>query len=102
MDWPPRVHSTPELDRVWAQLPALLTYRTAADLLGQGFPVDAGMAHETLRHHTFRIAEELLAPTTARSVASAETITVTLDAPFIHSCEDGERHLEVLRRRTAS
>jgi hypothetical protein len=87
VDWPPRVHSTPELDRLRAQLCALLTYRTAADLLGQVFPVDAGMAHETWRRHTFRIAEELPAPATAKPATPAETITVTLDATFIRSCE---------------
>jgi hypothetical protein len=50
---------TSELDRLRAQLSALLTYRTAADLLGQMFPVDAGMDPESLRHHTFRAAETL-------------------------------------------
>jgi hypothetical protein len=95
VDWPPRVHSTPELDRSRAQLSALLTYRTAADLLAQMFPVDAGTAHETLRRHTFKVAEELPMPATARSTTPAEAITVTLDATFVRSCEEGERHLEV-------
>src|SRR4051794_90089 len=62
VDWPPHVRSTPELDRLRAQLSALLTYRTAADLLAQMFPVDSGAAHETLRRHTFKIAEELPMP----------------------------------------
>ena len=39
--WPPHARSTPELDRLRAQLSALMTYRTAATLLGQMFPVDA-------------------------------------------------------------
>ena len=52
VDWPPRVRSTAELDRLRAQLSALLTYRTAADLLGQMFPVDAGLDPESLRRHT--------------------------------------------------
>ena len=34
VDWPSRVRLTSELDRLRAQLSALLTYRTAADLLG--------------------------------------------------------------------
>jgi hypothetical protein len=33
---------TPELEQLQAHLCALMTYRTAADLLGQMFPVDAG------------------------------------------------------------
>src|SRR5690242_10020390 len=95
VDWPPHVRSTPELDRLRAQLSALLTYRTAADLLAQMFPVDAGAAHETLRRHTFKIAEELPMPATLKPATPVEAITVTLDATFIRGCEDGERHLEV-------
>jgi hypothetical protein len=59
VDWPPRVRSTSELDRLRAQLSALLTYRTAADLLGQMFPVDAGLDPESWRRHTFKVAETL-------------------------------------------
>jgi len=95
VDWPPHVRSTPELDRLRAQLSALLTYRTAADLLAQMFPVDAGAAHETLRRHTFKIAEELPMPAPLKPATPVEAITVTLDATFIRSCEAGERHLEV-------
>src|SRR4051794_27455866 len=51
--------STPELDRLRAQFAALMPYRTAAEVLGQVFPVDAGADPETLRRHTFKIAEAL-------------------------------------------
>jgi hypothetical protein len=84
-----------ELDRLGAQLSALMPYRTAAEVLAQMVPVDAGMAHETLRRYTFRVAEELPMPATVQPATPAETITVTLDSTFIRSCEDGERHLEV-------
>ena len=87
VDWPLHVRSTPELDRLRAQLSALLTYRTAADLLAQMFPVDAGAAHETLRRHTFKIAEELPMPAALKPATPVEAITVTLDATFIRSCE---------------
>src|SRR3982751_5628641 len=60
--WPPHARSTPELDRLRAQLSALLTYRTAAEVLAQMFPVDAGAAHEPLRRRTFKVAEELPMP----------------------------------------
>ena len=72
-----------------------MTYRTAADLLEQMFPVDAGQHHETLRRHTLRVGETLgeCAAIPPETVASA--IVVTLDSTFIHSCADGERHLEV-------
>ena len=93
--WPPHARSAPELDRLRAQLSALLTYRTAAEVLAQMFPVDAGTAHETLRRRTFEVAEELPMPATVEAATPAEMITVTLDSTFIRSCEAGERHLEV-------
>jgi hypothetical protein len=53
--WPSHVRSTPELSRLRAQLSALVTYRTAAEMLAQLFPVDAGTDPETLRRHTFNL-----------------------------------------------
>jgi hypothetical protein len=73
-----------------------MPYRTAAEVLAQVFPVDAGADPETLRRHTFKIAEVL--PTqvaTKPPPTGAETIAVTLDSTFIRSCQAGERHLEV-------
>ena len=52
--WPSHCRSTPELDQLQAHLCALLTYRTAADLLEQMFPVDVGKHHETLRRHALK------------------------------------------------
>src|SRR4051812_38460713 len=98
VQWPPHARSTPELDRLRAQLSALLTsYRTAAALLGQMFPVDAGQDPETLRRHTFKIAKTLAITSAAEAPVSvdAEAIVVSLDSTFIRSCEDGQRHLEV-------
>jgi hypothetical protein len=95
VEWPPHVRSTPELDRLRAQLSALLTYRTAAALLGQMFPVDAGRDPESLRRHTFKVAEDLPVPVTVQPATPAEAIVVTLDSTFVRSCEEGERHLEV-------
>jgi hypothetical protein len=51
---PSHVRSAPELDRLRAQFSALMTYRTAAEVLAQLFPVDAGADPETLRRHTLR------------------------------------------------
>ena len=96
LGWPSHIRSTPELDRLRAQLAALMPYRTAAEVLGQVFPVDAGADPETLRRHTFKIAEALPAQVTMKPPPTgAEAIVVTLDSTFIRSCEDGERHLEV-------
>jgi len=93
--WPLRCRSTPELDRLQAHLCALMTYRTAADVLGQIFPVDAGTHHETLRRHTLKVGEMLWDRIVIRPEAAASAIVVTLDSTFIRSCENGERHLEV-------
>src|SRR3712207_4137500 len=94
--WPSHVRSTPELDRLRAQLSALMTYRTAAEVLAQVLPVDAGADPETLRRHTFKTAEAL--PRQAAMTPpppGAEAIVVNLDSTFIRSCKAGERHLEV-------
>jgi len=93
--WPAHCRSTPELDRLQAHLSALMTYRTAADVLGQMFPVDAGAHHETLRRHTLKVGEMLRDRIAIRPEAAAAAIVVTLDSTFIRSRAEGERHLEV-------
>jgi hypothetical protein len=93
--WPSQCRSTPELDQLQAHLSALMTYRTAADVLEQMFPVDAGKDSETLRRRTLKIGEVLRNDTVVRPETTASAIAVTLDSTFIRSCEDGERHLEV-------
>jgi hypothetical protein len=93
--WPSHCRSTPELDQLQAHLGALMSYRTAAGVLGQMFPVDAGKDHETLRRHTLRTGEALRDCPPAQPGTAAPAIVVTLDSTFIRSCTDGERHLEV-------
>ncbi len=93
--WPPHCRSTPELDRLQGHLCALMTYRTAAGVLEQMFPVDAGKHHETLRRHTLKVGESLGECATIRPATAAPAIVVTLDSTFIRSCENGERHSEV-------
>jgi hypothetical protein len=95
IDWPPHCRSTPELERLQAHLSALMTYRTAADVLEQMFPVGTGRDKETIRRHTLKAGALLRDSTAMRPETPASAITVTLDSTFIRSCEDGERHLEV-------
>jgi hypothetical protein len=95
IDWPSHCRSTPELDRLQAHLSALMTYRMAADLLEQVFPVDAARHPETLRRHALKVGEALGECATARPEAAVPAVVVTLDSTFIRSCEKGERHLEV-------
>src|ERR671912_750741 len=86
--WPRHVRSTPELDRLRAQFSALMPCRTAAAVLAQVFPVDAGADPETLRRHTFEIAEELPAQAATKPPPTdAEAIVVTLGSTFIRSRE---------------
>jgi hypothetical protein len=93
--WPLHCRSTPELDQLQAHLSALMTYRVAADVLEQMFPVGAGNDPETLRCHTLKIGADLRDQPAVRLDTAAPSITLTLDSTFIRSCEDGERHLEV-------
>jgi hypothetical protein len=94
-DWPSHCRSAPELGQIQAHLSALMTYRVAADVLAQMFPVGAGNDAETLRCHTLNIGEGLRDQSMANPETAAPAIAVTLDSTFIRSCEDGERHLEV-------
>jgi len=93
--WPSRCRSMPELDRLQAHLCALMTYRTAADVLEQMFPVDAGAHHETLRRDTLKVGEALGEGAAIRPKTAASAIVVTLDSTFIRICVNGERPLEV-------
>jgi hypothetical protein len=95
INWPSHCRSTPELDRLQAHLSALMTYRTAADLLEQMFPIDAAKHPETLRRHTLKAGEALGERAATRPEVVAAAVVVTLDSTFIRSCEKGERHLEV-------
>ena len=72
-----------------------MTYRTAADLLEQMFPVDAAKQSETVRRHTLKVGEALQKCAVITPGTMAPAVVVTLDSTFIRSCETGERHLEV-------
>jgi len=93
--WPSHCRSTPELDRLRAHLSALMSYEMAAELLEQMFPVDARTDPETLRRHTLKAGAALADRAAVRPTEAAPAITVTVDATFIRSREDDERHFEV-------
>jgi len=93
--WPSHCRSTPELDQLQAHLSALMTYRVAADVMAQMFPLGAGNDPETLRGHTLKIGADLRHQAAMRPDTAAPAVTVTLDSTFIRSCEEGVRHLEV-------
>jgi hypothetical protein len=94
-NWPSHCRSTPELDRLQAHLSALTTYRPAADLLEQMFPVDAARHPETLRRHALKVGAALAKRAAPTPETAAAAIVVTLDSTFVRSCENSERHVEV-------
>src|SRR5690349_10525840 len=93
--WPSHCRSTPELDQLQAHFSALMTYRMAAEVMAQMFPLDAGTGPETLRAHTLKIGAELQDQAAMPPATAVSAITVTLDSTFIRSCQEDERHLEV-------
>src|ERR671916_1712982 len=97
--WPSHCRSTPELDQLRAHLSALMTYRVAAGVLAHLLPVAAGTSHGTLRRHTLELGEQLrdaaMVEPDAADAAAAPAIALSLDATFIRSCHEGDRHLEV-------
>src|SRR3954454_16240662 len=95
VDWPSHGRSTLELDRLEAHLSALMTYRTAADVLAQMLPIDAGKDHETLRRHTLALGEQLQHRPPAAPATPSAAISISVDSTFIRSREEGRRHLEV-------
>jgi hypothetical protein len=93
--WPSHCRSTPELDQLQAHLSALMTYRVAAEVMAQMFPLDAGNNPETFRCHTLILGAELRDQAAVQPDTTASAIAMTVDSTFIRSCEEGERHLEV-------
>ena len=74
---------------------ALMSYRSAAAVLKELFPVDAGGRPETLRNCALKIGEELRNSAAIIPSAAASELAISLDSTFTRSCEQGERHLEV-------
>ena len=95
IEWPSHCRSAPELDQLQAHFSALMTYRVAADVMAQMFPLDAGNDPETLRGHTLKIGADLRDQAAVQPETAAPAIAVSLDSTFIRSCEKDERHLEV-------
>jgi len=95
VSWPSHCRSTPELVQLQAHLSALMTYRVAAGVLKHLLPVDCGSSPETLRDHTLKTGEQLHNGAVVTPPAAASAVAVTLDATFIRSRDDGQRHLEV-------
>jgi hypothetical protein len=97
LGWPSHCRSTPELDELRAHLSALMPYRVAAGVLGHLLPVESGIHHETLRSHTLKAGQQLLASAVdpAHANDTATTITLTVDSTFVRSNRNDERHFEV-------
>jgi hypothetical protein len=73
-----------------------MPYWVAADVLQHLLlPIDVGKSPETLRDHTLQVGKRLGDAAAEKPPIAAAAITVSLDATFIRSREEGERHLEI-------
>ncbi len=92
--------SSLEHDRLRARLGAWMSYRTAAKLIAELFPLAAGRHPSTVQQHVLRQADRLartLAQPRPEVPEAAASIDLGLDTTFIRSCAaDGPRHHEVL------
>jgi hypothetical protein len=70
---------------VQAHLSVLMTYRSAADVLEQMFPVGVGKDKETMRRHTLRAGAVLRKCTAIEPETRAAAIAVTHDSRFSDS-----------------
>ena len=95
IDWPENCRSTPELNELHAHLSALLTYRVAAGVLAHLLPVETGTSPETLRGHTIKVADQLRGAAAGPCASAAPALDLSLDATFVRSRHEGERHMEV-------
>jgi len=95
INWPVNCRSTPELNELHAHLSALLTYRVATGVLGHLLPVQTGTSPETLRGHTIKVAGQLHDAANGPCASAAPAIDISLDATFVRSRHEGERHMEV-------
>ena len=93
--WPENCRSTPELNELHAHLSALLTYRVAGGVLAHLLPVETGTSPQTLRGHTIKVADQLGDAAARPRAADAPAIDISLDATFVRSRDEGERHMEV-------
>ena len=74
---------------------SLLTYRVATEVLAHFLPVRTGTSPETLRAHTMKVADELRDAANGPCASAAPAIDISLDATFVRSRHEGERHMEV-------
>ena len=57
--------------------------------------MQSGTSPETLRGHTIKVADQLPDAANGQCASVAPAIDISLDATFVRSCHDGERHMEV-------
>jgi hypothetical protein len=102
VDWPSYCRTTPELAQLQAHLSALMTYRTAGDLLEQMFPVNAATHSETVRRHAPKVGESLQECAVITPGTMAPAVMVTLDSTFIRYWLRVSRSVESARNTLES
>lgn len=92
--------SSLEYDRLRARLGAWMSYRAAAKLIAELFPLASGRHASTVQQHVLREVDRLARRPImlgAEGPDTAAAIDLGLDTTFIRSCTtDGPRHHEVL------
>jgi hypothetical protein len=92
--------STTEYRQVLARLGAWMSFRTAAGLIGELFPLASGGSMSTVRRRVFAGAAQIDAEGVSdrvEAVTTARSIDLGMDTTFVRSCApDGPRHHEVL------
>jgi hypothetical protein len=77
------------------QLVFLVAYLPSGMVLAHLLPMQAGTRPETLRGHTIKVAGQRRDAATEPCVAKTPAIDISLDATFVRSRHEGERHMEV-------
>ncbi|MEQ9691626.1 MAG: hypothetical protein RLO48_18035, partial [Bauldia litoralis] len=90
--------STTQFQRLRARLGAWMSFRAAAGLIRELFPLASGGCPETVRQSVLGVASDIaVQPTAPEAMAPAGSIDLGMDTTFVRSCAtDGPRHHEVL------
>lgn len=97
LSWPKHIRSHPEFDFVRAQFCAWMSFGKARSMLGQLFPVAAGICTATLHRRLAKSAETLDRWLEGSTAEPAETMVLPLDTTFIRGNWRGaQRNMEIM------
>ena len=92
--------ATAQFQHLRARLGAWMSFRAAAGLIRELFPLASGGCPETVRQSVLDVASDIAVqhqPAAPEAMAPAGTIDLGMDTTFVRNCApDGPRHHEVL------